>query len=276
MKKILVVLLMICICLSGCSNKDEEIKQPSVGKEGSTWDCVEYETIEKMNEAAKTNIASAPIAGKSNEWFGVIAGNLAQYKFEANGEEWCIRASKDVDNDISGIYDDSITFEKDIESMSYTDDYYVFRFFYDNTQYVISLNVAGKDVSMSHFNDVCYEFKTNITGVKSGYENEIIEDGDNVIMKTIMYNDDGTTTIMETVYTFNGDKMVSIMSNVIFENEDLAKEYYDTLIENGMSTDGLVLDGVKISSDMSSNVEDFYGDITKDVFIKEMTDSINQ
>ena len=272
MKKILLVLLMTVMCMSGCSKPEET---GNVGGKGSTWDCVEYDTIEEMNSVAGTNIVSASVAGKSDEWFGVISGNLAQYKFVVNGEDWCIRASKDVDNDISGLNYDDIGFEKDMTSTYYNDEVYAFRFFNNDIQYVISLTVTGKDIKRSYFDNICNDFKTRITGVKSGYENEIIEDGDTVVYRTTIYNDDGTTLIMEVNYTFENDKMVSIINNNIFETEEAAKEYYDLLIESGTSKDSIKLEGNTITSDMSANV-DFYSDMNKESFMKSMEDAMNQ
>lgn len=268
MKKIVNVLLILIIVLTGCSNKT------GGAEEGSTWDYVEYKTIEEINEVAGTNLVSAAIAGKSNEKFGVISKNIAQYTFEANGNKWCLRASKDVDNDISGLYYESIGFEKDTTATYYTDEVYAFRFFNNGVQYVISTNVADTDITMSGFDSICNEFKTNITGVKSGYEIDIYEEGDNIVYKSTMFNDDGTTTIMETIYEFEEDKMVSIISNVIFETEEAAKEYYDMLIEYGKSADEMALDGVKISS--CNTDTEFYSDYTKTEFFKSMEDSIAQ
>ena len=272
MKKVLLVLFMICMCLSGCSNNSES---ETVGGQGSTYDYVEYDTVEQINEVIGSNIVTAAVAGKSDEKFGVISSNIAEYTFSCNGEDWCIRASKNVDNDISGLYYDNITFEKDMDSTFYNDHVYMNRFFYDNVQYVISLNVEGKDISTSHFDDICNELKSNIVGTEVGYESELIEDGDDVIYKTTMHNVDGTTLIMEIIYTFDGQKMVSIVNNNIFDSEELAKEYYDSLVQEGASTDNLVLDGNKIIADMSSNVE-FYADETKDNFVSSLKSSIGQ
>ena len=269
MKKLFLLLFTICFCLTGCSNKT------GGSDDGSTWDYVEYETIEDMNNAAGTNIVSAAIAGKSDETFGIISKNIAQYTFNANGNEWCVRASKDVDNDISGLHYDSIGFEKDMTSTYYTDEVYAFRFFHNGVQYVISTNVVDTNITMSGFDSVCNEFKTNITGVKSGYETNITEDGDNVVYTITMFNDDGTTMIIETIYGFEADKMVSITSNAIFETQDAAKEYYDSLIENGKSPDEITLDGTKISSENNANV-DFYSDLTKQQFIEQLKNSLNQ
>lgn len=266
MKKILTILLLLCFMLTGCSNNHNA---------NATWDCVEYSTIEEMNEAAGTNIVSAGIAGKSDEWFGVISKSIAQYKFKANDEEWCVRASKDVDNDISGVYSDSIDFEKDITSTYYTDEIDLFRFFYNDVQYVITLDVKDKDISTAHFDSVCNEFKTNITGVKSGYENEIFEDGDDVIYRVTFFNDDGSTMVMDTVYSFKDDKMVSITSIIGFETEQAVQDYVDLLVEYGRSTDEFTVDGLKIISDGSSNV-DFYSDYTKEGFIEMMKTSMIQ
>lgn len=269
MKKYLLTILLLCLSLSACSKKEE----PSTTT-GLSWDCVEFTTVEELNLAANTNIVTAPIAGKSDEWFGLISDSIAQYKFNANGEEWCVRASKDVDNDISGLYYDSIGFEKDMTSTYYTDDVYLFRFFYDDTQYCISLDVKDKEISTGHFDDVCNEFKTNITGVKSGYENEIIEDGDDVIYRVVIYNDDGTTMTMDTVYTFENDKMSKIVSNITFETTEALKAYVEDLKEYGNSTESLIIEGTTLSSDSSTNI-DFYSDYTKAEFISMMKGQIS-
>lgn len=268
MKKIFILLLILCFMLTGCG------KDPQ-NNANAKWDCVEYSSIEEMNEAASTNITSSQLEGTSDEWFGVISENIAQYKFMCNEEDWCIRASKDVDNDISGLYYDNIDFEKDITATYYNDDVYAFRFFNNDTQYVISLVVTDKEIARSYFDKVCNDFKTNITGVKSGYDTELFEDGDNVVYKVTMYNDDGTTMIMEVIYSFEGDKMVSILNNNIFETEELAKDYYDQLIEAGYDVSSFTLEGSVISSSNNSNV-DFYSDMTKAEFIEQMESSLNQ
>ncbi len=266
MKKAFIVLLLVCLALVGCSKKDNNAN--------AKWDCVEYQSIEDMNEAAGTNIVSASVAGKSDEWFGVISKSIAQYKFTVNGEEWCIRASKDVDNDISGLHYDNIGFEKDTTATYYiVDEVYAFRFFNNGVQYVISLDVKDKDISTSHFDDVCNDFKTNIIGVKSGYENELFEEGNDVILRTTIFNEDGTTTIMDAIYTFEGDKMVKITSKTVFETEQAAKDYLDLMANEGRDVSEFIIDGSTIISDSSSNV-DSYSDYTKEGFIKMMKSSI--
>lgn len=260
MKKIIFVLLAICSLLTACS------------KTNATWDCVEYTNLEEMNKAANTNIVDVDIE-KTDQWYGVISESIAQYKFKIADEEWCVRASKDVDNDISGLYYDNIGFEKGTTSFYYLDEVYMCRFFYDDTQYVISLDVKDKDISTMNFDDICNQFKTNITGIKSGYESEVYEDGDDVVFKTTTYVDDGTTIISESIYSFEDDKMVSYISKLTFESEEKAKEYYDLLIENGRSADELILDESTITTDMSSNI-DFYSNYTKEGFYTEMKNSI--
>ena len=267
MKKVLIVLLLVCLAVTGCSKK--------ANNANAKWDCVEYDSIEDMNTAAGTNIVSASVAGKSEEWFGVISKSIAQYKFKVNDEEWCIRASKDVDNDISGLHYDNIGFEKDTTATYYNDEVYAFRFFDKGVQYVISLDVKDKDISTGHFDEICNDFKTNITGVKSGYENELLEEGNDVILRTTMFNDDGTTTIMDTIYTFENDKLVKITSKLGFETEQAAKDYLDAMTKEGADVSSFVLEGSTITSDSSSNV-DFYSDYTKATFIDMMKSSVGQ
>lgn len=272
MKKLL-VLLTLCLLLTGCSKEKEEvIEEPTGGTVGVIFDHKEYETIEEMNEAAGTNIVSAAVAGKSDETFGVISGNLAQYKFKVNGEEWCIRASKDIENDISGLYYDNFTFEKNQEFVGYNDDVYMHRFFFNDIQYVIILDVKDKEISMSYFDNACGDLMTNITGIKQGYEVEVLEEGNNVIYRTTYFGE--SETIMETIYEFKNDKMVSIVSKTIFATEQEAKDYYNLLIESGKSKDELKLKGKELSSSMNGNL-DFYSDYTKDEFYKMMEASKN-
>lgn len=272
MKKLLFTLFVVCIMLTGCGNNETKNENNNAN---AVFDAKEYNTIEEMNEAAKTNITSAAVAGKSDEKFIVISGNIAQYTFTCNGENWCVRASKDIENDISGLYYDSIGFEKDTVATYYTDDVYMNRFFYNDTQYVISLDVKDKDIAMSHFDEVCAEFQTNITGVQAGYENSLVEDGDNVIYTIVIHNTDGTSTTMDTIYTFDGDKMTLVTSKAIFETEEAAKEYYDQLIEAGKSADSMELNGTIITSSSSESAE-FYSDMTRSQFVEMMQSSLAQ
>ena len=269
MKKIVLALLVLSLLLTGCGNNGDG------GNANAKWDCVEYTSLEEINTAAGTNIVKAQVESVSDEWFGVISSSIAQYTFKCGDEDWCIRGSKDVDNDISGLNYDSISFEKDITATYYNDEVYAFRFFFEDTQYVVSLDVKDKDISTSYFDKICNGFKTDVTGVKSGYESEIIENGDEVISRTTLYNDDGTKIVMDSIYTFEGDKMVSILSSTLFETEETAKEYYDLLLDNGRSADDMTLDGCTISSLMNGNL-DFYSDYTKDEFIKMQKEAIGQ
>lgn len=269
MKKLLFVLLVLCLSLTACAKQE-----PSVGGPGSTWNHTEYSTIEELNTAAKTNIAQVDLE-KTEEHFDLISDSIAQYLFKVGDEDWCIRASEDVDNDISGLHYDSIGFEKDTTATYYTDEVYAFRFFYENVQYVVSLDVKDKDISMSYFDSVCNEFKTNVTGVKSGYENEVIEEGNDIIYRAVVYEDDGSAMIMDTIYTFEDDKMVKITSNITFETEEAREDYLNLLLEYGRSLDEFTIDGTTISTDGSANI-DFYSDYTKQAFKEMMESSIAQ
>lgn len=269
MKKLLAVLLIALLALTGCSKQE-----PTVGGPGSTWDCVEYTSLDEMNEVLGINIQSINDE-VSDEWFGIISNSIAQYKFKINDEDWCIRGSKDVDNDISGLNYESITFEKDVEATFYTDEVYAHRFFKDDCQYVISVDTKDKDIAMSYFDKVCGEIQTNITGFKSGYENEIFEDGDDVVYRVTYFYDDASTMTMEIIYTFEDDKMVSNYNRIVFDNEEAAQDYYDDLVDSGYSADDLTLEGNTITTEKNTDV-DFYSDYTKAGFIEMMKSSMAQ
>lgn len=257
MKKIIIALLL-CLSLCGCSNN----------KNNAIYDYKECESVQDINSELGVNLVTAAIAGKSDEKFGIISGSIGQYSFTANGEEWCLRASKNVDEDISGLYYDSITFTPDMTSVYYTDEVNLFRFFYDNAQYTISLDVKDKDISNRHFDDVCYEFKTNITGIKSGYETDIYVDGDDVVYVGTTYDESGSPVISKTVYSFVDDKMVSIKSDTIFESNDKLNEYLQILNEYGMSLDGYEIGDTTITLITTEGL-DYYADYTKDSFYSE-------
>ena len=268
MKKILVLLLTLVLILTGCSKNNSSTT-------GLAWDCTEYSTLEELNNAAGSNIVKLSTAEVSKEWFGYISNSIAEYKFNVGDEEWSIRASKDVDNDISGLHYDSIKFEKDKDATYYTDDYDVHRIFIDGMQYVVSLNVKDKDISMSYFDEVSNQLLSSIAGVDLGYETTVEEKGDDVVYTSTIHDVDGSTLIMEIIYTFKDDKMVSIKNNNIFDSEEAAKAYYEELIKSGISSDKLVLDGNVISTEDDSNI-DFYSDYTKADFINLMKSSLEQ
>ena len=267
MKKVILMLLACCLVLTACgAQKGNE--------SGLSYDCTEYTSLDEMNAAVGTNIQPLG-ADETDEKYEVITDSIAQYTFKIGEEEWCVRASQDLDNDISGLYYEDIGFEKNITSVYYNDEVYMTRFFNEGVQYTISLNVLDKDIARSYYDSQSSQIQTNITGVQAGYENEVVEEGDNVVYRVVMHNDDGSTMTMEVIYAFENDKMVSILNNYIFDTEEAAKEYYDMLIESGYSAEQIVLEGKTISSENNSNLE-FYSDYTKAEFLEMMQSSIAQ
>lgn len=269
MKKLLAILFVLCLTLTGCSNN-----QKGFDVYYSSRNFEKYDAINDVNAKLGTNIVQAGV-DVLNETFGIVSDEIAQYTFTFEGNNWCIRASKNVDSDISGLEYDNIGFEKDVTSTYYNDDVYMMRFFKDDIQYVVVIDVKDKEVARSYFDDLSNEVKTEITGVQSGYDNLIYEDGNDVVYKITIYNDDGTKIDMETVYTFDNDKMVSITNRTVFESDEAAKEYYNMLLANGRSADEINLDGSIISNDSSDNL-DFYSDYTKAAFIDMMNSALQQ
>lgn len=256
MKKLLLVLIL-CMTLCGCQKNNNNV----------TWDVEECTTLEDLNEKAGTHIIAPGIVGKENEWFGLISKTIAEYKFDLDGYTWSIRASKNVDEDISGVYSESITFEKDTSSTFYTDDVYLSRFFFEDVQYVINLDLLDKDdFGTMNFDEVVGEIKSAITGVEDvGYKVNVYEEGDDVVWAVDYKFEDGTSLKMDVHYCFENDKMTKVVTMMTYDSEEVAKETYDELLESG-GQEGIILEGKTISQESPA---DGY-DQTKAEFLETM------
>lgn len=106
MKKLVAVVLatMLLICLfAGCGGKNEQMINPMVS----------YDSVAKINEAVGCNIK--PVTGAENELFFVTSGTLAEYRFDLDKNDYCIRAAKEK-GDITGVYGPEGTLGESVES----------------------------------------------------------------------------------------------------------------------------------------------------------------
>ena len=190
MKRLLNVLLisLLAISLLGCNKKQEEenanMKNP----------VVEYDSLQKINEIAGTNIVEPGVMGKTDQRYSVISDELAQYNFSLNGKAWTIRGAKNTKDDISGIHNENNIFEENQDAIIYLTDYYIYRFFTDDTQYSIVLD-KPEGFDEETFCTICNEIEFDIKGIYPPTEDELVgEYADSYSQRataTITKEDDG-------------------------------------------------------------------------------------
>lgn len=154
MKKLLTLLILMLI-VSGCSNETNTANMENPIKE--------IESLQEINELASTNILE--IEQGQNPRYSIINSDpvIAQYDFQLNGYEWSIRGSKQVNDDISGINHEHNKFEAYGDYTLYTDDFYMARYFCDDTQYVYTIKNPG-DFSEVEFSNIVLEFEFKMEG----------------------------------------------------------------------------------------------------------------
>lgn len=182
--KRLFTLLILLLIVSGCSKQNNIANMENPIKE--------KESLQEINELANTNILEVENSQKSR--YSIIDGDpiVAQYDFELNGYEWTIRAAKEVNNDISGIYDEYNTFEPNGNFTLYTNDYYMERHFYDDTQYIYTLKNPG-NFSEVEFCNIVFECESKIEGtfIEPDYTGEYQDYYSERATATVSKDDDG-------------------------------------------------------------------------------------
>jgi len=175
MKKSILFILIGLLVLSGCQKKtntgiggcsiDESVdcsndeENPSIGTVGMVNPNVSYDSLEEINELIGVNLIKPPVMGISDETFIVINNEIGEYTFKINGQEYTLRASKKTD-DISGIYGkDGLIFNNEVcenYETHFEDNIKAGRFFYDGTQYVLSV-LDNNEISEENFKDILFE-----------------------------------------------------------------------------------------------------------------------
>lgn len=97
MKKIIMLLItMMMLTVSGCSKK-ANMANP----------VMEYESLAEINDKLGTNLIDIKEYGNvENERISIIDDKIGEYSFVIDGYDLCLRASKELNEDISGVYVD--------------------------------------------------------------------------------------------------------------------------------------------------------------------------
>lgn len=257
MKKLLLTLILITLVLTGCSKKVS-----------GAFTSKDFDSLEALNEEIGTNIVKVN-DDVTNETFMVIDDVVANYSFDYDGASWIIKGSKIMNEDISGIDDDS--FQEGQDYFAYTDDYCYERFFTSDHQYVIYMQMPNSNYDQNKFSNTSFEIEKGIKGITDD-DNGLInvyEEGDDVIYEIYQYDANNNKTTIRIIYGFEDDKMVSMKNEFIFSSEEEAKAYYDELKNSDSSTESVTLDGNRIYADNNSQVS-FYEDVTKEEFLNQM------
>ena len=166
MKKTLIVLLALIMCLSLTACNDTEKEEQSADEPvGMANPVVEYGSLEEINEKTGVNLIKPSTVEVTNERFSVINDTVAEYVCEVNGREWVFRAAYVTDEDISGIHNEYNEFVPNQDSSVYVNDFYLERFFDGDRQYTIAaMNPISEDgeilVDQVEFIDCCMELES--------------------------------------------------------------------------------------------------------------------
>ncbi len=163
MKKFLAITLCLAMILSFAACGKKEADEPVVGGDGTTWDCVEYETLEELNAVFNTKLCAPGVMGVTDTFYAVIGGNIAEYKFTVNSYECTFRATPDYDFDPSGVYlENGTAFQgimpSDETQYAESEDCKLARWATIDAQYVFCIN-DNKGMEQATFESVADELK---------------------------------------------------------------------------------------------------------------------
>lgn len=158
MRKIinLALCLLVLSTICGCAKKEEE---PSVGGQ-IVNPIIKCESLEEVNKKAGVTIVSPGVMGKEDKSYTYINVDpiIGQYVFEVNGVEYTLRASKNIKEDISGLYVDGNEFEEGKDFVLISKEYKMDRFFVDGVQYVLTIKDNG-EMSEDQFYTIIQEIE---------------------------------------------------------------------------------------------------------------------
>lgn len=175
-----VMLLALVSCGKTAEVKEDEKEAETTAAEAETTaaeeedvsqianPCVDYESLEEINEKIGCSLASPAVMGVTDEGYTVIGDTIAEYRFDVNGAKFCFRAAEQAE-DISGVYDgDGTVFENAGEEMTFAEaeGFRLARWFDGGMQYVLMLTDEGETMEEETFEGVAEELQTIVGGVQ--------------------------------------------------------------------------------------------------------------
>ena len=240
MKKIIKIALCLLVLLTicACAKKEEEPKEetPTIG-EGTANPIIECKSLEEVNKKVGVNIVSPGVMGKEDIFYSYINVDpiIGQYIFEINGYEYTLRASKNVNEDISGLYVDGNTFEPGKDFTLIDKEYKMDRFFVDGVQYVLIIKDNG-EMSEDQFYTIVQEIegihgKDLLVGEYADRTSQrataIVTKEDDKYVIVVHWSSSAKETTEWTMYaTLDGDRLT-------YGGENVANYTYD---DNGNET----------------------------------------
>ncbi|MBR2577863.1 MAG: hypothetical protein IKE38_02925 [Erysipelotrichaceae bacterium] len=169
MKRIIRFLFVIALIipLSACDWKHDNYTGMSNPTEG-------YGSLSEINNAIGVSLVKLPVANISEEAYYLIDDKIAEYDFIANGIPYYFRASRMLDEDISGIYIDGEPAFSDLDetfSINQDDKHYkTCRFTVKDVQYCLTVKDDGS-MEYSVFSDLAAQAREYIA--TNAYNEEI-------------------------------------------------------------------------------------------------------
>ena len=160
MKKVLSVLMILLLAtmVVSCSTNKQQEEEKSEGIVGMPNPIKEYDSLDKINEIAGVHIVIPSSIPVTDIKYTTISDEAAQVQFMLDGYKWCVRGSKNVDEDLSGIHNENNVFIPGQDGAVYLPDSLIDRFFTEGIQYTIVISEsAGYDTVA--FSDYTLQFE---------------------------------------------------------------------------------------------------------------------
>lgn len=256
--KILIACLLLM--LVGCSNESNSANMPNPNNQ--------YDLLEDINKRVGGNLTKPNIEGIQDDDFTIIDGEyqIAQYRFHVNDAKYCYRFSKaPLSFDISGYYvDGKLLFSEDDYGVCFVnpkDGVRAARWQAQEGQYV--LLVEG-NIEQDEFINTVYSL-TDITGIVevdisdmhdtvNYFTSSVEEEGDNIVYTTIPKENAEDQTIQRVIYVCEGEKIVRIECENIYQDEQAAQDFYNEYNELYPSYK-LEINGKVVKMILSENAE---------------------
>lgn len=283
------MLLSLTACNKGTNNENNNVVDPGnnqrgedVGNIGMPNPVKGYESLQDVNSMTGGNLVKPDIAGIEDTSFDVIDGEyqVGEYNFEADGNKYCFRfASVDLSQDISGLYYDGPLFSEDDYGVCFKnpkDGLRAVRWLAKEGQYCLS--VEG-NISQDDFVDLAYDLIGVIGQVETQepvhdpkqVKSEVVEEGSDLIYIVYPSESDEYQCINKTIFNCEGEKIVHVETQMVFNTEDEAQAFFDVFNTNYPSY-GLVIDG-KVVSYVTSEDGSAYEGVSRSTMLESLKNS---